>query len=240
MKKISIAVLAVLCSWHVYAQDSITLKTADTLLLVNTSNIIPDKLTVGGDIYVGESITGKNGEGARLYFQGVDKGDDPMFITRFNREANKTDLRINVGDDKMGDDRFIVGNSVAGTGGLWRSLFVVSNTGNVGIGTENPTVPLEVKGTVKARKVQIDITAGADFVFDAGYELKSLSEVEAFINENKHLPEIQSEKDMQENGLSVSEFQIKLLQKIEELTLYTIKQQKQIETLRSEINELKK
>lgn len=87
---------------------------------------------------------------------------------------------------------------------------------------------LEVGGTIKAREVNIEIAAGADHVFNHEYELKPLSEVEAFVKENKHLPEIQSEKQMQEDGLNINEFQMKLLQKIEELTLYVIEQDKTI------------
>lgn len=103
------------------------------------------------------------------------------------------------------------------------------NGGNVGIGTKNPTVELEVAGTIKAKEVRVEITAGSDHVFHKEYNLKPLSEVEAFVTKNKHLPEIPSEKQMQEEGLSINEFQIKLLQKIEELTLYVIEQQKTIE-----------
>ncbi len=63
-------------------------------------------------------------------------------------------------------------------------------------------------------------------------QLRPLNEVNAFIQENKHLPEIQSAADMQENGVSMSDFQIQLLQKIEELTLYIIQQDQQIQELK--------
>lgn len=96
------------------------------------------------------------------------------------------------------------------------------NGGNVGIGTETPKEMLDVAGTIRAREVKVEVTAGMDRVFNNDYSLKPLSEVEAFVKENKHLPEIPSEKHMQENGLNMNEFQIKLLQKIEELTLYVI------------------
>lgn len=112
---------------------------------------------------------------------------------------------------------------------------------------------LNLGGTLSAREVKIEITAGADHVFNNDYELKPLSEVEAFVKKNKHLPEIQSEKQMQDDGLNINEFQIKLLQKIEELTLYVIeqdktiknqnslltKQSKLIEDMQVQINEMK-
>lgn len=104
----------------------------------------------------------------------------------------------------------------------------ISGNGYIGIGTENPTVKLDVRGTISAEEVKVQVLSGADFVFNQDYDLKPLSEVEAFVKENKHLPEIPSEKQMQEDGLSMNEFQIKLLQKIEELTLYTINQEKRL------------
>ena len=86
----------------------------------------------------------------------------------------------------------------------------------------------------------LEITTGADFVFAEDYQLRPLSEVKAFIIENKHLPEIKSAQEMQEDGVSVSELQTKLLQKIEELTLYLIQQEQTIQDLRQEVEQLKK
>ncbi len=110
--------------------------------------------------------------------------------------------------------------------------------GKLGIGTTNPTEKLEVAGTIRAREVKIEVNAGADYVFEKDYELKPLSAVEQFVKENKHLPEIPSEKEMLEKGLSVNEFQIKLLKKIEELTLYIIEQDKKIEIQNNSIEKL--
>ena len=95
-------------------------------------------------------------------------------------------------------------------------------------------------GTINARSVYVDANVGADFVFEPDYHLRPLSEVEQFINENKHLPDIAPAACMIENGVDVGEFQIQLLQKIEELTLYVIEQQKLIEELKREIDKIKK
>lgn len=104
-----------------------------------------------------------------------------------------------------------------------------------------------IDGKLTAKEIEIKVDTGADFVFDPDYKLKPLSEVESYVNENRHLPDIPSEKEMQKNGLNVNEMQIKLLQKIEELTLYVIEQdrkyndqQKEINSLRQELKELKK
>lgn len=126
----------------------------------------------------------------------------------------------------------------------------IRTNGNVGIGTLTPQYKLDVEGSLHAQTLNVDSvlcaeeiivrTNGADFVFADDYQLRPLSEVEAFITENKHLPEIQSAQEMQENGVSVSELQTRLLQKIEELTLYLIQQEQTIQELRQEVEQLKK
>ncbi|MBE0539516.1 MAG: hypothetical protein IH620_07375 [Ignavibacterium sp.] len=95
---------------------------------------------------------------------------------------------------------------------------------------QNSEYKLDVVGKIHANEIIVD-AIGADFVFEDGYKLKSLYEVELFIKENNHLPEIPNAKDMQENGMSLSEMNTKLLQKVEELTLYIIDQEKRIQVL---------
>ena len=96
---------------------------------------------------------------------------------------------------------------------------------------------LEVAGNVRTKELVVE-TIGADFVFEPDYQLKSLSEVKAHIEENKHLPDIPSAAQMQENGVGISELSTKLLQKVEELTLYAIQQNEMIEELNKRIEEL--
>lgn len=80
----------------------------------------------------------------------------------------------------------------------------------------------------------------ADFVFNKGYALKTIPQVEAFISENNHLPDVPSAKQVAEEGYSQHDMNKILLQKIEELTLYTIQQQKEIQELKTELSNLKK
>ena len=82
-------------------------------------------------------------------------------------------------------------------------------------------------------KVMADVPS-SDYVFEPSYKLKPLSEVEAFVTENKHLPDVPSAKEFKENGYKVGEMDNLLLQKVEELTLYIIDLQKQIEELKCE------
>lgn len=119
--------------------------------------------------------------------------------------------------------------------------FFLHNNGNVGIGTNRPQYKLDVIGTIRAQELIIDMNgvSGADFVFAPKYNLAPLNEVEQFIRINRHLPDIPSEAEMQQNGLSVQEFQIQLLRKVEELTLYVINQEKSIRNLEEENSLLK-
>lgn len=109
------------------------------------------------------------------------------------------------------------------------AMKIMSN-GNVGIGTTNPTAKLTVAGNIASREVKVTVDAGADFVFEKDYNLPSLDSIDKFINQNKHLPEISSAEEMKKNGINLSEMNIKLLQKIEEMTLYMIEQNKQIKS----------
>jgi hypothetical protein len=100
---------------------------------------------------------------------------------------------------------------------------------NVGIGTYNPQNLLDVNGTIHAREVKVDLTGWSDFVFHPSYQLKPLTEVEKFIKDNGHLQDIPSAAEVEQNGVNVGEMQTKLLQKVEELTLYTIELNKKLE-----------
>ena len=123
----------------------------------------------------------------------------------------------------------------SGTG----NITTVGEYGYVNIGSPTSPTTLTVAGTILAREVKVEANAGADFVFAPNYRLRPLSEVEQFITANKHLPDIAPADSMMQNGVNMGEMQIKLLQKIEELMLYTIEQQKQIDVLRQEIETLK-
>lgn len=121
----------------------------------------------------------------------------------------------------------------------------ITGNGLVGIGTTVPDSKLTVKGVIHAEEVKIDLTVpGPDYVFNEDYALVSLEETKAFIGENKHLPGIPSSDEMQQNGVNLLEMNMKLLEKVEELTLHLIEtseinlqQQKEIDYLKSRIDE---
>jgi hypothetical protein len=119
------------------------------------------------------------------------------------------------------------------------SLNTVFN-GNVGIGVVNPINKLAVNGTIHCKEVKVDMTGWPDFVFKKEYNLPTLEQVEKHIAEKGHLENIPSEEEVLKNGINLGEINAKLLQKIEELTLYMIEMKKENENIKKENAEMKK
>ena len=123
----------------------------------------------------------------------------------------------------------------------WNGSGLNSNAyrlGNVAIGTDSfgtgtDLFKLSVNGRIRAESVKV-YTDWADFVFEDDYKLPTLQEVEAYIKKNGHLENIPSAAQVAENGIDIGEMNKLLLQKVEELTLYMIGLQKEVETLRSQ------
>jgi len=112
--------------------------------------------------------------------------------------------------------------------------------GYLGIGTKNPDQKLTVKGNIHAEEVKVDLSVpGPDYVFKEGYDLKSLAEVKKYIEEKGHLPNIPSAQEMEENGIQLGEMNMKLLEKIEELTLYVLEIKQEQDLLKAENKKLK-
>jgi hypothetical protein len=114
-----------------------------------------------------------------------------------------------------------------------------TNNGNVGIGTLNPTYKLSVNGNIRSKEVVVEAN-WADYVFDKNYNLPLLIDVEKFIQQNKHLPNIPSAKEIEETGLHLGDIQRRMMEKIEELMLYIIEQDKSIQQLKEQVRELRK
>ena len=116
--------------------------------------------------------------------------------------------------------------------------FTTSSNGNVGIGINNPQYKLDVNGTIHTKEVKVDLTGWPDYVFKANYSLPTLEDVEKHIKEKGYLPNVPSEKEVLQNGVSLGENQKLLLEKIEELTLYSIEQNKKLKNQAEEIERL--
>lgn len=130
-----------------------------------------------------------------------------------------------------------VSNSYFGIADVTNNVYrlVINDIGNIGVGITNPSEKFSVNGNISAKKIIVTQSGWSDYVFANDYKLRSLSALEAFVKQNKHLPEMPSAKEVEEKGISVGDNQALLLKKIEELTLYVIRQQKEIEDLKMEI-----
>lgn len=113
-------------------------------------------------------------------------------------------------------------------------------TDRVGIGTMSPQATLAVNGDILAKKVKVSTAAASwpDYVFKKEYKLPSLSDIETFISTNSHLPGVPSAEETEANGQDIGEMNRILLQKIEEMTLYMINQDKKLKALEKKIEQL--
>lgn len=115
---------------------------------------------------------------------------------------------------------------------------IINGEGNIGISTNiQPGYKLAVNGKILCTELKVQLEEDwGDYVFDKYYKLMSIYDVEKFITTNKHLPEVPSALEVKDQGINLGEMNALLMKKIEELTLYIIDQQKQIDELRSVIH----
>ncbi|TWJ01717.1 hypothetical protein JN11_01871 [Mucilaginibacter frigoritolerans] len=252
-------------------------------LLVKTNSIDPAsyitrlesggfaRLAVRSDGYVG---IGTASPQANLHLMGTLLSSGPYGNLDPNNPANTLAFLSNSGQMLIGWNRssgvgetdFIANPGAGTTGGFAfynhpntgpeTQLMYIMGSGNVLIGKNtqgNSSYLLDVNGTIRGNGVVVN-TTGADFVFEPSYHLHSLTYLAKYVGKNHHLPEVESAKQMQTDGLNVGENQTKLLQKVEELTLYLIEkdneikkeqqvnqaQQAQINQLREQLNAIAK
>jgi len=200
------------------------------------TNIIPYPLALnplGGFVGIGTASPG-----TLLHL----KNSDPTLIT-LQRENSTANVNIAYKNDNnliyAGLD--VNGGFTIGTEPnlIASSVFTARSNGNIGIGTTAPTEKLSVKGKIRAQEIKVELTGWADYVFAKDYKLPTLEETENHIKKNGHLPNIPSAAEVAKNGVELGEMNKKLLQKIEELTLYIIDQQKRIEKLENKTPGLK-
>lgn len=121
-----------------------------------------------------------------------------------------------------------------------QSIAFFAGNGNIGLGTLEPTEKLSVNGNIRAKEIKVDATNWPDYVFLPSYNNSSLSELELYIKDKGHLPQIPSAKEVEAEGINLSEMNALLLRKIEELTLHLIEQDKRSENQDSRIRELER
>ncbi|MCV9928244.1 hypothetical protein OIU83_11295 [Flavobacterium sp. LS1R49] len=229
---------------------NLTFKVKTTASKSEIDRFYSDALTIkGSNAYIGVgtntpieklNINGGTGDGTTF--------DARMALTRVSSTGNVQSAKIVLSDadTNFGNLTFKVKTTASRSeieSFYTDALTIKGSNANVGIGTTNPDEKLTVNGKIHAKEVRIDLldpmTKVPDYVFANDYKLKSLQEVEEFIKQNSHLPEIPSAKEIEKNGLMLAEMNMSLLKKIEELTLYSIAQEKKINSQAQEIEALK-
>lgn len=137
-------------------------------------------------------------------------------------EGSKAFIEVGASDPNIDGGGFIS----LGTASLDR--LVITNDGYVGIGTNAPKEALSVNGKIRAKEVKVEGGVWPDYVFKTEYPLMPLTDLKAYIIQNRHLPEFPSEKEVAEKGLNLGEMNMLLTKKVEELTLYLIDKDKEL------------
>jgi len=180
-----------------------------------------DRLRLGNAVFSANS---------RNSINSFNSGQDPNLLTGW--------IAADFGGSDNGSDRLVIGSgfggrTIIGTHNYnltqWGGDLIINPTGSkVGIGTYEPKEMLSVNGKISATEIRVNGLGTPDYVFEEGYKIGSLEEVEKYIKVNKHLPEVPSAKEFERDGMAVGEMNKLLLKKIEELTLHVIEQNKQL------------
>jgi hypothetical protein len=201
-----------------------------------------DRFTVNLFEGSGTELALYDATGTGEFFKVKDYGDANGAYLQMGKPNTKVIIGGFSNDPIVGDRKFIVkGNSL-----LQGKVCIGGDTANpFGIvpvsagGVNVSTYGLFVKGGILTEEVRVNSIANwADYVFKKDYNLKSLAEVEDFIKENGHLPNVPSAAEVKEDGISLSQMAKIQQEKIEELTLYIIELNKKLETQEKRLNEL--
>jgi predicted acyltransferase (DUF342 family) len=196
-----------------------------------------NNVSAGQDVTAGNNVSATNDLAAG---QNVTAGND---VSATNNVSAGQDLTA--GNNVTATNDVVAGNNVTVGNDLTVANDIFAN-GRVGIGIPDSNMPagymLYVSDGILAEKVKVALKSSsdwADYVFEEGYPLRPLNEVESFIKENGHLPGVPSAQDVVTQGIDVAKMDALLLEKIEELTLYILTLKKENETMRKELDELK-
>ena len=154
-------------------------------------------------------------------------GENPWGQGRIITVAGNTSQGNAVGKMILGTRRYF-DKLKTGLEWFYGDDIVIDGVGNVGIGTLSPKEKLSVNGKIRAQEIKVEATNWPDYVFEEGYKVRTLEELESYIKTNKRLPDMPSAKEVETNGIALGEMNKLLIQKIEELTLQLIELNKKV------------
>ena len=170
-----------------------------------------------GDIYLSDDVNAGTGQSlflpGHIYISPHNGGNISYLQARRYDNSGTTSLRIRTYNS-----------------GVLTEAMHIGGDGNIGIGTTSPNQKLTVNGTIYGKEVKVDLNVpGPDYVFEKDYKLPTLEEIKSYIDQHKHLSEVPSAKQMAQNGINLSEMNMILLKKVEELTLHIIQLEERLQ-----------
>ena len=128
----------------------------------------------------------------------------------------------------------------SGFSSFYSEDLTISGKGDIGIGTTTPHEKLSVNGKIRAHEIKVETANWPDYVFEEGYKIGTLAELENYIKANKHLPDMPTAKEIEANGLELGEMVKMQQKKIEELTLHLIEKDKMTDELLKRVSLIEK
>jgi hypothetical protein len=226
MKKLCLTFLAILALTHIsFAQWTNGLGFVYTInpVGINITTLPNAALQINGNAILG----GLNiSPGTVTSFPFLTNSKQMLIGWNRSGGGGETDFIANKGTGSLGGFSFYNHTNT----NIDSLLMNISGTGNVGIGVAPTTsFKLNVNGTIHSKQVNVDLNGFSDFVFGPNYRLPTLVELKTYIAVNHHLPDIPSEQKVIAGGLNLGEMDKLLTQKVEELTLYLIENDKQLQ-----------
>jgi len=217
-------------------------------LILKTNNLERFRINSVGNVGIGtnpESDIILKLQGRTQFFSDINSDTFTVQNTGANIDAGASLVWLNYAQYQPNNPGVLDVSGLT-TPGIWESTFSLKANGKLLIGnySQFPNCSdcndyrVFIKNGIRTEKIKVDIAASngwADYVFEKNYNLMPLNELEKFITENKHLPEVPTTKEAIENGIELKEMNILLLKKVEELTLYVIQQQKELQELKLKV-----